>query len=245
MIMGKLSSLTNFSDAFSVELPIFADKVFTNHVDFTPCERSPLFNTLRLRQNGRHFTDDILRCIFMNEDAWLSIKILLKFVSGGPNNKIPVLVQIMAWCRPDNKPLSELIKVSLLTHMCVIRLQWVKTTLRGAFCTEVPLYFASFRSTFTEYEYKIFIASKLRLRPACLLFGIQIPVMSVPTTMLTVMSLKWRSGIRGAPPKLSWVPVTWEHTGTTTKLKHRNKYKKVIVPMALVFHSIYLLVMMS
>ena len=32
----------------------------------------------------------------------------------------------MAWCRPGDKPLSEPIIVSLLTHICVIQPQWVK-----------------------------------------------------------------------------------------------------------------------
>ena len=31
------------------------------------------FNTLRLRQNGHHFLDDILKCIFLNENVWISI----------------------------------------------------------------------------------------------------------------------------------------------------------------------------
>ena len=43
-------------------------------------ERS--FNTLRPRQNGRHFTDDIFNCIFLNEMVWISIKISLKLVPG-------------------------------------------------------------------------------------------------------------------------------------------------------------------
>ena len=54
---------------------------------------------LRPRQNGRHFPDDIFKCIFFNENAWISIKISLKFVLKGPVNKIPALVQIKAWRR--------------------------------------------------------------------------------------------------------------------------------------------------
>ena len=57
------------------------------------------FNTLRPRQNGRHFTDDIFNCIFLNENVRISIKISLKFVPKGPINNIPALVQIMAWRR--------------------------------------------------------------------------------------------------------------------------------------------------
>ena len=43
----------------------------------------------------------------MNENAWISIKISLKYVSKGPINNIPALVQIMACHQPGNKPLSE------------------------------------------------------------------------------------------------------------------------------------------
>ena len=32
-------------------------------------------NTLRPRQNGRHFADDIFKCIFLNENVWIPIKI--------------------------------------------------------------------------------------------------------------------------------------------------------------------------
>ena len=82
-------------------------------------------NTLRPRQNG-HFADDVFKCIFLNENASIAIKISLKFVPKGPINNIPILVQIMAWCRPGDKPLSEPMMVSLLTHICVTRPHWVK-----------------------------------------------------------------------------------------------------------------------
>ena len=49
------------------------------------------FNTLRPRQNGRHFADDIYKCIFLNENVWISIKISLKFVLRGSINNIPVV----------------------------------------------------------------------------------------------------------------------------------------------------------
>ena len=41
-------------------------------------------------------------------------------------NNIPTLVQVMAWRRPGDKPLSEPMMVRLPTHICVTRLQWVK-----------------------------------------------------------------------------------------------------------------------
>ena len=63
--------------------------------------------------------------IFLNENVSISTKISLKFVLKGPINNMPTLVQIMAWCRPGDKPLSEPIAVSLLTHICVSQPQWV------------------------------------------------------------------------------------------------------------------------
>ena len=83
-------------------------------------------NTLRPRQNDRHFADDTFNRIFVNENVRTSIEFSLKFVPKGPINNIPALVQIMAWRRPGDKPLSELVMVSLLTHICVTRPQWVK-----------------------------------------------------------------------------------------------------------------------
>ena len=80
---------------------------------------------MRPRQNGRHFADDIFKWIFLNENVRISIKISLKFVPKGQINNIPALVQIMAWHRSGGKPLSEPMMVSLLTHICVTRPQWV------------------------------------------------------------------------------------------------------------------------
>ena len=87
--------------------------------------RVPL-NTLRPRQNGRHFADDTFKRIFRNENVRILINISLKFVPKGLINNIPALVQIMACRRPGDKPLSEPMIVNLLTHKCVTRLQWVK-----------------------------------------------------------------------------------------------------------------------
>ena len=53
-----------------------------------PCH----FNTLRPRQDGRHFPDGIFKCIFLNENVLISIKISLKFVPNGQINNIPALV---------------------------------------------------------------------------------------------------------------------------------------------------------
>ena len=82
-------------------------------------------NSLRPRLNRRPFADDIFKCIFLNENEWILPRISLKFVPRVRINNIPALVHIMAWRRPGGKPLSEPLMVSLLTHICVTRPQWV------------------------------------------------------------------------------------------------------------------------
>ena len=83
-------------------------------------------NTLRPRQNGRHFIDDLFRCILMNENISISINISLKVVPKGQIKNIPSMIEIVAWCRPGDKPLSEPMMASSLTHICVTLPQWVE-----------------------------------------------------------------------------------------------------------------------
>ena len=92
-----------------------------------PLVHMAVINPLRPRQHGCHFPGDIFRCIFLNENAWIPIKISLKLVPKGPINNIPAMVQIMAWRRPGDKPLSEPMVVSWLMHICVTWPQWVKS----------------------------------------------------------------------------------------------------------------------
>ena len=85
-----------------------------------------MLNTLRPRQNGRHFADDTSKRIFLTEIVRISIKNSLKFVPKGQINNFPALVQIMAWRRTGDKPLSEPMMTRLPTHICVTRPQWVE-----------------------------------------------------------------------------------------------------------------------
>ena len=64
-------------------------------------------NTLKPKKKGHQFPDDILKCIFLNENIKISIKVSLKFVPMGLINNIPALAQIMSWCRPGAKISSE------------------------------------------------------------------------------------------------------------------------------------------
>ena len=63
--------------------------------------------TLRLRQDGRHFPENIFKCIFFQ--------------------LTPAVVLIMAWRHTGNKPLSDPMMVSLSMHICVTRPQGVKS----------------------------------------------------------------------------------------------------------------------
>ena len=79
-------------------------------------------NTLRLRQNGRHYADDTFKCVRLDENIqeniWILINISLKFGPKGPINNNPVLVQIaIIWIND----------VSLLMHTCITRPQLVNT----------------------------------------------------------------------------------------------------------------------
>ena len=83
------------------------------------------FDTLRLRQHGHHFPDNIFKCIFLNENIWILIEIWLGFVHKCPINNIPTSVQIMAWRQPGDKPSSEPVMIRLLVHICITQPQWI------------------------------------------------------------------------------------------------------------------------
>ena len=88
--------------------------------------RSTSICLLRPRQDRRYNADDIFKCILLNKNVWFPTKISLKFVSKGSITNVPPQVLIMALRRPGDKPLSEPMVVSLLTHICVTRAQWVR-----------------------------------------------------------------------------------------------------------------------
>ena len=110
-------------------------------------------NTLRPKQNGRHFPDHIFKCISLNENVLISIKISLNFVPRGPINNIPALVQIMAWRQPGDMPLSEPMMVCLLTHICVTQPQWVNGTKWPTFY--IQLFQMHFRESKFSYSFTL------------------------------------------------------------------------------------------
>ena len=54
------------------------------------------FNSLRPRQNGRHFVEDILEYIILNGCVRIFIYMTLRFVPNSPIDIIPILTQIKA-----------------------------------------------------------------------------------------------------------------------------------------------------
>ena len=52
-------------------------------------------------------------------------EISLKYLPWDLIDNMTTLVQIMAWCRSDEKPFSEAIMDVLLTHLCITQPQWV------------------------------------------------------------------------------------------------------------------------
>ena len=95
------------------------------HVYSTDLSVYRLHYHIKPRQNGRYLPENILKGIFLIEKELILPKISLKFVSKVRIYNIPALVQIMAWCRSGDKPISGPMTVSSVTHLCVARPQWV------------------------------------------------------------------------------------------------------------------------
>ena len=90
-------------------------------------------NTLRQRQNGLHFADDMFRYMFLNEKLCVLIKTSPKFVPKGPIKNNPKLVYIMAWPWNRDKALSEpvmhgLIHSHIYESLGLNELTWNKIT---------------------------------------------------------------------------------------------------------------------
>ena len=151
--------------------------VFLNRFIFTS---QKAFNSSPPGQNGRHFADDLLRCIFVNEKCGILIRIALTFVS---NNK-PALILIMAWRRIGDKPLSErmltrftnvymrhsgeknfkLTKVAYSIEVALTRSHWIHGCESRSYvniysilmCTVMPPHHLLIRSTTTSYYHNQF-----------------------------------------------------------------------------------------
>ena len=80
---------------------------------FTFMDRSfKYFNSSPLDKKAAIVADDNFKCIFLNENDRIRIRISLKFVPRSPVDNKPALIQVMAWCRTGDKPYPE----QMLTH---------------------------------------------------------------------------------------------------------------------------------
>ena len=65
------------------------------------------FTHLPLNKMAVILEDNILKCIFLNENDRILTQISLKFVPRSQIDNKSALVQVMAWCQTGNKPLPE------------------------------------------------------------------------------------------------------------------------------------------
>ena len=77
---------------------------------FNPPQCRP--NTLKLRQNGCHIEEEILKHISLIENYCIMILISLNIVPRGPINIKPILIQTKAWHGTGKKSLSEPVMAS-------------------------------------------------------------------------------------------------------------------------------------
>ena len=86
-----------------------------------------VFNTLRPRQDGCLFADDILKCILLNLNSWIPNKISWKYVAWRLIDNKPYMVQIMGCRRAGDNPIIWTID----GIYCETRPRWVRDGDRG------------------------------------------------------------------------------------------------------------------
>ena len=74
-----------------------------------------IVNTLWPKQSGRHSADDISKCLFVNENVRIPVKISLNCILDVRIDDIPALSRVMAGRRSGDKLLSDQMMVSLPT----------------------------------------------------------------------------------------------------------------------------------
>ena len=104
------------------------------------------------------FPDDIFKCIFLNENVWILIKISLNFFPKVRISNIPALVQIMAWRWLGNKPLSE----TAIVYWCIyasLEFNELSSMMPyGVFRTKILCYIETLKSRYTHASGHVWIA---------------------------------------------------------------------------------------
>ena len=91
------------------------------------CHSASVNSSPTLDKNGRHFTDDIFKRIFLNENVKITIQFSLKGIPKGPIDDKSALVQVMHCRLFGAKPLPE---PSSPTHICDTRVKKKMTPLK-------------------------------------------------------------------------------------------------------------------
>ena len=134
-IVSKQVSYTMVAKYIPSSIQFWNGQRIEQEIDLNTSFISSILKTFRGCQTwGRDKMDAISQTTFSNAFSWKKmLEFRLKFrwnlfLSRGSINNIPALVQIMAWRRPGAKLLSEPRMVILLTHICVIRPQWINAS---------------------------------------------------------------------------------------------------------------------
>ena len=67
----------------------------------------PVIKAFRPDKMATIFADDIFKCIFVNENSCIWIKILFDVIPWCSAHNNSALVLVVAWCQTGNKPLPE------------------------------------------------------------------------------------------------------------------------------------------
>ena len=76
----------------------------------------------------------------------------LKFVTMGPTNNIPALVEIMDWRRPGANAFSQPMMVTLLMHICVTRRELLPRVNAGGLMVNNNIYYVCSRVLLVPYN---------------------------------------------------------------------------------------------
>ena len=160
----------------------------------------------------------ISQTTFSNAFSWMKSFVFwlsLNFVPEVPIDNKPASVQIMAWRRPGDKPLSEPMKVNLLTHICVTRPRWIKQGMSFwrpflRLYYPCPYIYSLYSSQVNATHLKIASAREYFLR--------------VLDLQMSCSDLTTWQGTRPHIPAIIWNPYFMPHDDWYLKLWHMNGY---------------------
>ena len=84
---------------------MYFESTYYQRMDVSALNQYADIDSIYPEQNSRHFADDIVRCISVNEK--FMYRISLMFVPKDLTGNESVLVQVMTWCRTGGKLLPE------------------------------------------------------------------------------------------------------------------------------------------